>query len=285
MNISQQDTCDYLDSEGIQRESALWREACKEHNVTSYARYLDQSHLRLFADEASALIDHLLTDVGTAKAETAGSTTSEDTFSPGRRTIREIYELLPALKHDTQFLYRYGNLAGAGDKFYALSPVDQRRLAYLAATAPDEDLVNIGKFLMSRIEPKASTISELRFKLAHDLCLRIVASGEPRTEKYLGVTITDGTRRFSDDERERIEDLLVITPPQHLKMIAAIRAVESLEPWIGRYLSHKQVIELNEDWENTTLIHEIGHAMAEGFSDDDKNEWETLYERGRDESD
>jgi hypothetical protein len=285
MTSSPNGAADYMDSAEILLECNIWRRASRQHSVDSYRLYLDQSHLRVFADEAMAFVQNLQGKVhdGAAAAERTSSAGSESHVSPDRLKVRQLWDYIPVLKRDAEFAYRYGYPAASGKVFYALSPSDQRRLVYLGVTNGDEDVQKVGQLLMRRLEPAVVSIAELKLLLARDLCRRIVASGEPRVDEWLGVRFTDGTRGFSDEERERIKNVLGALPSWHLKRLAAIRAEESLEPWLGRYVSQEKTIELNEDWEDGTLFHEVGHVLYEELTQEQKEEWEILHKKGLEE--
>ncbi len=72
--------------------------------------------------------------------------------------IEELRDKLSVLKHDAEFLYRYGALSGSVDFFGKLPPENQRVLLYLALTEGDEDVRNVAHVLMG---PVLSSAEEL----------------------------------------------------------------------------------------------------------------------------
>lgn len=78
----------------------------------------------------------------------------------------EYQEILRLLKDDSTYLYRYGSLGESLDRFKSLTEQEKRILLCLALEKGDQDLHKVAYFLLSRLEPPAGDLKELKKQLS-----------------------------------------------------------------------------------------------------------------------
>jgi hypothetical protein len=78
-----------------------------------------------------------------------------------RRHIEELRDELSILRHDAEFLHRYGSPASSVGLFNRLSQDDRKRLIYLALAEGDADVQSVAHYLMQKLTPAPRNKEEL----------------------------------------------------------------------------------------------------------------------------
>lgn len=77
------------------------------------------------------------------------------------RHIEELRDMLVSLKHDAEWLYRYGDPGHSIGRFNQLTEHDQKRLLCLALVYGDEDVQNVARYLLRRLDGTADSLEQL----------------------------------------------------------------------------------------------------------------------------
>ncbi|RMD60731.1 hypothetical protein D6833_09245, partial [Candidatus Parcubacteria bacterium] len=111
--------------------------------------------------------------------------------------LEKLRDMLECLRHDAEFLYRYGDLASSLDLFRQLDADDKRRLIALALIEGDEDTQNVARYLMRELRPRPANLEELKSQLSPKYRAEVETYGqEPQP-----IEMTEG------DKEEILEEL------------------------------------------------------------------------------
>jgi len=78
-----------------------------------------------------------------------------------KRPIEKLRDMLGHLKNDAQWLYRYGDPVNSISIFKQLTRDDQKRLLCLALIEDDNDIKNVARYLLKRLDPATGSLEQL----------------------------------------------------------------------------------------------------------------------------
>src|SRR5205823_8926422 len=107
--------------------------------------------------------------------------------------IELLRDYLSSLKVDASNLYQYGRLVIVLNQFNGLSATEQRRLIALAVNMGDQDVQNVARHLLQKVEPTMSETSVASDLLSEEdrreICIYCEQSGPSLTDPQIAAMV------------------------------------------------------------------------------------------------
>ena len=182
-----------------------------------------------------------------------------------QRHIEELRDKLSILKHDAEYLYRYGSPANSIELFNKLSLDDRKILIYLALSEEDKDVQNVSHYLMQQLSPAPRNRKELLTQMSPEI--RVALEDKPSTPKSLAAIdeqrIIEELRKGCDRIGHfKIEEAFwILIPNDPAEEAVWIKAVGGKDEILSRVRMPSQVIYYPQERRKLELITAMRGAL------------------------